>query len=693
MKNAIIIATATIIFCFSLVAQNTVENLFTSDNAVYVNRTSAVNSNGKFYTACTRDKSVLLMEMDQNNWVSRIKKYAFKNMNLVREIYVDVDDNIYIAGYSSILNRLFVLKLNPNLDVVWSNFYGPIDRYYLGGMSVNSSGKINLVGIDSYQSIDPSAFSAVISADGTLINYSKIYVRGYVDEVLYSTTPNGNSGFILVGSAGNSNGSTKYPLWIASIDADGNKLWSRYWEQSETDFDRGLIGVTVVPFENNTFILSGRKGDDRNGLASNYKEINSILVHFNQNGTILNFKEYLSGPNIFNYAFATTYDGKNIYFAGSNGLIGQGAFIAKLDKNFEVIHALSRYGGSMFFSDVDASSSRLLFSGARHNSTMIYDYWFINTEPSLNNLCGFESIDLTAKNYTPIEIYPNEEINSFIQQDPLVLNLVEDFCFTADEFICPNAGVSSVLLNLKLGKMKVSILGLDTVYCNTDQLISLIGKGSPSGGKFYLNGVEVSSFNPGLLNPNITYTLKYYNGAPDLCNETAYHNFTVLAKPSFQINAQNGCVGEQILVTLAGNPHAVNYNFDWDGGRLISGTGNGPFEIIYDEPGVKNIKVSGITPGCGTIENNLKIQISELKISLTQDTSLVKGSYIDLKVVPLNGQNHTYKWTPTNDLTCSNCPNPRATPKSTTKYKVIVTDNETGCTAMGCVNIRTSCCK
>jgi gliding motility-associated-like protein len=47
----------------------------------------------------------------------------------------------------------------------------------------------------------------------------------------------------------------------------------------------------------------------------------------------------------------------------------------------------------------------------------------------------------------------------------------------------------------------------------------------------------------------------------------------------------------------------------------------------------------------------------------------------------------TYQWSPTTDLSCTNCPNPVATPQQTTTYCVIVSDSTINCEDSICVTI------
>jgi gliding motility-associated-like protein len=51
------------------------------------------------------------------------------------------------------------------------------------------------------------------------------------------------------------------------------------------------------------------------------------------------------------------------------------------------------------------------------------------------------------------------------------------------------------------------------------------------------------------------------------------------------------------------------------------------------------------------------------------------------------GGGTTYQWSPVTDLSCTNCPNPIATPQQTTTYCVVVSDSTTNCVDSICVTI------
>ncbi|NOT38148.1 MAG: hypothetical protein HOP11_12310 [Saprospiraceae bacterium] len=82
-------------------------------------------------------------------------------------------------------------------------------------------------------------------------------------------------------------------------------------------------------------------------------------------------------------------------------------------------------------------------------------------------------------------------------------------------------------------------------------------------------------------------------------------------------------------------------------------------------------------------------------ISTISDTVIKSGDFIKLNSLLSNANNSSkikFQWTPKFGLSCTDCKDPIAMPKSTQKYRVRVFDLETGCFTEDCVIIKVECC-
>jgi gliding motility-associated-like protein len=85
-----------------------------------------------------------------------------------------------------------------------------------------------------------------------------------------------------------------------------------------------------------------------------------------------------------------------------------------------------------------------------------------------------------------------------------------------------------------------------------------------------------------------------------------------------------------------------------------------------------------VTGNNGLCENTTSFDV---EVYTAANWNLSEEYLIELgQSIQLNGAiNGTYTWTPSDGLSCTNCPNPVASPTSTTLYTVVVQDAETGC--------------
>ena len=90
--------------------------------------------------------------------------------------------------------------------------------------------------------------------------------------------------------------------------------------------------------------------------------------------------------------------------------------------------------------------------------------------------------------------------------------------------------------------------------------------------------------------------------------------------------------------------------------------------------------------GCFTT-TEIVIESSEVP-TIEMDTShwITFGSSVDLNPYLIGSANMTYEWTPATGLSCSDCPNPVASPEVNTRYTLTVT-NDNGCTASQTIDI------
>ena len=191
-------------------------------------------------------------------------------------------------------------------------------------------------------------------------------------------------------------------------------------------------------------------------------------------------------------------------------------------------------------------------------------------------------------------------------------------------------------------------------------------------------------------------------------NVSATNSATDLAAGNYEVEVTdgNGCVvsinvvvDQPALITIS--PVVNNADCAIPNGSAtvnVSG-GVGQVELEWIDLQIQGSEISDLPPGTyvvqATDENGCTVQQGvsigsndNLNASIESVTNVVQeGSEVELEVVvsPDSGD-YTYTWTPSNGLSCSDCPNPIASPAETTTYTVIV-QSQDGCSDTSQVTI------
>ncbi len=141
------------------------------------------------------------------------------------------------------------------------------------------------------------------------------------------------------------------------------------------------------------------------------------------------------------------------------------------------------------------------------------------------------------------------------------------------------------------------------------------------------------------------------------------------------------CLEKTATVTYTGNAtSAATYNWNFNGGNVISGSGAGPLEVQWSSGGVHNITLIVNEPGCNlSSQTVMSVNVVDVTAVKIENNPLCFGSDDgSVTVVAGGGQSpYTYLWSPGNHTTSSISNIPQGS------YIVTITDN------MGCIEIDT----
>lgn len=232
-------------------------------------------------------------------------------------------------------------------------------------------------------------------------------------------------------------------------------------------------------------------------------------------------------------------------------------------------------------------------------------------------------------------------------------------------------------MNLNVSATLPANAGLDQTICS-GQTASL----SASGGVFYAwspgSGLSSTSIsNPGA-SPTSTTTYTVTVSDANGCSASDDLTITVNPIPSSTFTLTSPiCVGQtsNIVYNGDGTPAAI-YNWDFDGGTVISGNGQGPYEVSWNSPSTYNVSLDVTENGCtsNTTTNTQIVGQVTATIAITDSVSCFGYSDGTATVTATGASPYQYLWSDMQmGQTAFNL-------SANTLYTVAVSDNN-GCTA------------
>lgn len=160
----------------------------------------------------------------------------------------------------------------------------------------------------------------------------------------------------------------------------------------------------------------------------------------------------------------------------------------------------------------------------------------------------------------------------------------------------------------------------------------------------------VSLTNTGTTPVTVNYTVTTtITGASTLCSTQDQVTVTIHPKPTspFNLSKTNICPGEPITVTYTGNMGPLSgYNWNFNGGTVVSGSGQGPYQVSWANPGAVQTSLWVSQSGCfsDTTFKNLTVHPNPV-LSITGPTDICLG---ETAVYNANVDiaNSTIGWTP-----------------------------------------------
>lgn len=168
------------------------------------------------------------------------------------------------------------------------------------------------------------------------------------------------------------------------------------------------------------------------------------------------------------------------------------------------------------------------------------------------------------------------------------------------------------------------------------------------------------------------------------CADDTIVDVVVLSTPTspFTVTSPH-CVGENSTITYTGNaPANATYNWDFDGGTIVSGSGQGPYQINWGTDGTKSISLDVAVGSCTSTVTTNTVLINPIPtVSAGPDVFICDGDNIPLTASGAT----TYDWSPATGLSATTGATVTANPVTSTSYTV--TGTAAGCTSTGTITV------
>ena len=223
-------------------------------------------------------------------------------LDKTHKAYLWFDSILSINDGYLISNDIGVVKIDNNGNLIWEKIYNnKVKKIYS-----NQNNKFLLLGQKSVPNRSTDFWIAEIDVNGN-INWEKNFGSKTYDG-FEDVTLNNNSIIIINNINSNNEYSNGFnDIGIFKADLQGNLIWSRYFGGS--DFERAN---SVIETTNNTYLIAFNSLSNDFGLENNYGDEDAWIFEIDNNGNLINKKNYGGSMRDNFYVVKNTSDGNYI---------------------------------------------------------------------------------------------------------------------------------------------------------------------------------------------------------------------------------------------------------------------------------------------------------------------------------------------------------------------------------------------
>jgi PKD repeat protein len=193
----------------------------------------------------------------------------------------------------------------------------------------------------------------------------------------------------------------------------------------------------------------------------------------------------------------------------------------------------------------------------------------------------------------------------------------------------------------------VNLIALsNTVFCDGDSVILQTNYGSNYQYEWYRDGILSSNDTSYQIEVDSTSQVYVHLTDQNGCSATSSNiSITVNEIPSSDFTIDSLlCTNDTILLTYGGTASSsAFYNWDFDGATILSGSGQGPYEVKWITAGAKSISLQVNENSCPSSVTNSQVYLNSVVANIVSaNTNVCQGDSI---IISANqGPHFNYQW-------------------------------------------------
>ncbi len=144
-----------------------------------------------------------------------------------------------------------------------------------------------------------------------------------------------------------------------------------------------------------------------------------------------------------------------------------------------------------------------------------------------------------------------------------------------------------------------------------------------------------------------TYTVTLTVTSPNGCTDVFTQQVQIQQCGTASFTTSNVCAGSPSLITFTGTAGVgATYNWNFAGGTVVSGSGQGPYNVVWNTPGNYNVTVDVSSTGCSNVSASQGVTIQAVpNASISAAAAVCAGQNNAINFNGTAGAGATYAWT------------------------------------------------